>query len=216
MSPRAITAARRGGNRWHAQRGADARGLQSSARVHWPRTLARKQQHALAAEHLRYRHTDARAGVLHCFALDCSGSMLQARQLAFAKGVLLRLLERAYQSRSDVALLCFAAGRAEVRLQPSRARPWNEDWIRPIRGGGGTPLTLGMARADQLLARHAQHAPAQQRWLWVLTDGRTNDAPPRPAWADHVVVVDMERHSLPLGRCRLLATSWDAEYLPAP
>jgi len=184
--------------------------------VHWPRTLARKGRDALDASHLRYRDADARAGVLHCFALDCSGSMLQARQLAFAKGVLLRLLERAYQSRGDVALVCFAASRAEVRLQPSRARPWNESWLRPIRGGGGTPLTLGMARADQVLAGHARRAPAQQRLLWVLTDGRTNDAPPRPAWADHIVVVDMERHALPLGRCRLLAERWGAEYMPAP
>ncbi|RLK39228.1 magnesium chelatase subunit ChlD-like protein [Cupriavidus plantarum] len=207
---------RRGGARWHGARGGTARGVQPGPRIHWPRTLARKGREALELAHLRYRDTAARGGVLHCFALDCSGSMLQARQLALAKGVLLRLLERAYQSRSDVSLLCFSGNRAETRLQPSRARPWNEAWLRPIRGGGGTPLTLGMARADQLFERHAQRHPAQQRVLWVLTDGRTNDAPPRPAWADHVVIVDMERHAVPLGRCRKLAADWSAEYMPAP
>lgn len=138
--------------------------------------------------------------------------MLHGQQLALAKGVLAQLLTRVYQARGDAALLCFAAARAEVRLQPSRARPWNEAWLRPIRGGGGTPLALGMASADRLLARHAGKAPLQQRWLWVLTDGRTSESPPRPRWAHHVVVVDLERQAVALARCRALAQAWGAEY----
>ncbi|MGO4281018.1 vWA domain-containing protein [Cupriavidus sp. RAF20_2] len=185
------------------------------ARIHWPRTLAAKRQTRLAAEHLRHRRADARAGVLHCVALDCSGSMTQGEQLALAKGVLVRLLERAYQSRADVALVCFAGQQAEVRLAPSRARYWNADWIRPIAGGGGTPLALGVARAGQLLEAQARHRPMQRRWLWLLTDGRSGELPPRPAWADHVVVVDVERRAVALGRCRALATAWDADYRDA-
>jgi len=150
--------------------------------------------------------------VLHCFVLDCSGSMAHGDPLALAKGVLLRLITRAYQARADVALVCFAGTRAEVRLAPSRARLWNDDWIRPIGGGGGTPLTLGMARADQLLARQARQRPAQHRWVWLLTDGRSTEAPARPAWADQIVIVDVERHAVPLGRCRQLAQAWDADY----
>lgn len=141
--------------------------------------------------------------------------MAHGEQLALAKGVLVRLIERAYQSRADVALVCFAGQHAEVRLAPSRARPWNDDWIRPIAGGGGTPLRLGVARADQLLARQARRQPAQQRWLWLLTDGRSAEAPARPDWADHVVVVDVERHALPLGRCLQLAREWNADYRTA-
>ncbi len=184
-------------------------------RIHWPRTLAARRRAPLAASHLRYRNVEARAGVLHCVVLDCSGSMAHGDPLALAKGVLTRLIERAYQARADVALVCFAAGQAEVRLAPSRARRWNDDWIRPIAGGGGTPLTLGMARADRLLARQARLRPAQQRWLWLLTDGRSTETPARPAWADHVVVVDVESHALPLGRCQQLAQAWGADYRTA-
>jgi len=165
----------------------------------------------LDAAHLRFRRTDARAGVLHCFVLDCSGSMAHGEPLAVAKGVLARLVERAYQARADVALVCFAGQHAEVRLAPARARPWNDDWIRPIAGGGGTPLSLGTARADQLLAWQARRRPVQQRWLWLLSDGRSTESPARPAWADHVVVVDVERQALPLGRCRQLAQAWGAD-----
>lgn len=184
-------------------------------RVHWPRTLAARRNAVLTPAHLRYRRTDPRAGVLHCVVLDCSGSMVHGEPMALAKGVLVRLLERAYQSRADVALVCFAAGHAEVRLAPSRAQRWNENWIRPITGGGGTPLTLGLARADQLLARQARERPGQQRWLWLLTDGRSAETPPRPAWADHVMVVDVERNAVPLGRCLQLANAWGAEYRTA-
>lgn len=194
-----------------AQRQA-SQGSTPGTRVHWPRTLAAARRARPDASHLRFRRADPRAGVLHCVVLDCSGSMASGEQLALAKGVLARLVERAYQSRADVALICFAAGHAEVRLAPSRARPWNDDWLRPIAGGGGTPLTLGMARAEQLLARQARLKPAQQRWLWLLTDGRSAETPARPAWADHIVVIDVERHALPLGRCRQLAQAWGAEY----
>lgn len=183
--------------------------------MHWPRTLAARRNAPLDRQHLRYRTTSPRAGVLHCFVLDCSGSMAHGEPLALAKGVLVRLIERAYQSRADVALVCFGAGQADVRLAPSRARPWNDDWIRPIRGSGGTPLTLGMARADQLLARQARRQPAQRRCLWLLTDGRSTDMPPRPAWADDIVVIDVERQALALGRCRTLAQAWDAAYRTA-
>nr|WP_255371220.1 VWA domain-containing protein [Cupriavidus sp. YR651] len=209
----------RGGHRWLAPRqvprSVAPRGDSTGTRIHWPRTLAAKRQAPLSIEHVRHRRVDARAGVLHCVALDCSGSMAHGEPLALAKGVLLRVLERAYQSRADAALVCFAAGRAEVRLPPSRARLWNEDWIRPIGGGGGTPLALGVARADQLLARSARRRPAQQRWLWLLTDGRSSELPPRPAWADHVVIVDVERHAMPLGRCRRIAEAWGAAYRDA-
>ncbi|MBY4731908.1 VWA domain-containing protein [Cupriavidus pauculus] len=216
---RAAAQQRQGGHRWQAPRlvskGSVSHDGAPGARVHWPRTLAAKRDRALAAPHLRYRHVSARGGELHCIVLDCSASMLQGDQLALAKGVLVRLIERAYQARADVALVCFAAGQAEVRLAPSRARRWNDDWIRPIAGGGGTPLALGAARADQLLARQARLRPAQRRWLWLLSDGRTTETPSRPAWADHIVVVDVERQALALGRCQQLAQGWDAEYRSA-
>ncbi|RZT36458.1 vWA domain-containing protein [Cupriavidus agavae] len=189
--------------------------MASGTCVHWPRTLAARGTAPLDPSHLRFRRTDPRGGVLHCVVLDCSGSMAHGEPLALAKGVLLRLLERAYQTRAEVALVCFAAGHAEVRLAPSRARRWNDDWVRPITGGGGTPLALGLARADQLLARQARQRPGQQRWLWLLTDGRSTESPPRPAWADHVVVVDVERNPVPLGRCRHLADGWGTEYRSA-
>ncbi|PIF73523.1 magnesium chelatase subunit ChlD-like protein [Variovorax sp. 54] len=131
--------------------------------------------------------------------------------LARAKGLLLALMQEAYQRRDHVALLCFAGDVVELRLPPRRASAWNDDWIAPIAAGGGTPLALGVERAEQLLVR----SEARQRWLWLLTDGRSSENPARPEAADVACVVDFEAARLPLHRAQQLAERWQARYLLA-
>ncbi len=166
----------------------------------------------LQASHLRCQTRQAHGGALHCFVLDCSASMLADGHLAEAKGVLLALMEEAYRRRDQVALLCFGGNGVALRLPPRRAALWNDDWIAPIGGGGGTPLAQAVAEADALLARHA----ASQRWLWLLSDGRTRESPARPASADRAVVIDFESARAPLRRAAALAARWGADYRAGP
>jgi magnesium chelatase subunit ChlD-like protein len=179
-------------------------------RIAWPATFAAMRQDRLQAGHLRFVREAARGGVLHCFVLDCSGSMLAGQRLALAKGLLIALFDRASATRAEAALICFGGAGADLRFGPAVPRWWNERWLEPVGGGGGTPLASGVQRAAQLLERSARIKPAQQRWLWILTDGRTRDEPVRPADADEVVFVDFERGSIRLGRCEALADAWGA------
>ncbi len=156
---------RQGGSRWRTL---------VRCRVRPRRARTRRGAHPLAAyaggrsggdtaaEHLRRRRADAPA-MLHCVALDCSGSMTQGEQLALAKGVLVRLLERAYQS---------ARTWRWSALQASRPRCGSRRRAR----GTGTPTgsarlpvaaapsgwRWGVARAGQLL--EAQGRPGTGRW----------------------------------------------------
>jgi magnesium chelatase subunit ChlD-like protein len=187
----------------------DSRG-QPGTRIAWPQTLAAMRQQTLHAEHLRFVREAPRGGVLHCFVLDCSGSMLAQQRLALAKGLLIALFDRASAARHEAALICFGGAGADVRFGPAVPRWWNERWLRPVGGGGGTPLGAGIGRAAQLLERRARLRPAQQRWLWILTDGRTRDEPTRPRAADEIVFVDFEREMIPLGRCAAIAGEWGA------
>ncbi|WP_408217463.1 vWA domain-containing protein [Paraburkholderia sediminicola] len=171
------------------------------------------RQDALRAEHLRFVREAPRGGVLHCFVLDCSGSMLAGQRLALAKGLLIALFDRASAARAEAALVCFGGAGADVRFGPAVPRWWNERWLRPVGGGGGTPLAAGVRRATQLLEGCARRKPGQQRWLWILTDGRTRDMPARPLDVDEVVFVDFEREAIRLGRCEVLADAWDARRL---
>lgn len=179
-------------------------------RIAWPQTLMARRTDALRAEHLRFVPEAPRGGALHCFVLDCSGSMLTGAGLALAKGLLIALFDRASAARAEAALICFGGAGADVRFGPAVPRWWNERWLRPVGGGGGTPLASGIRRAAQLLEQSARVKPAQQRWLWILTDGRTRDEPARPLDADKVVFVDFERAAVRLGRCAALAEAWGA------
>lgn len=186
-----------------------------SRSIDWMATLRAKRNTQLEARHLRFHRKRGEGAALHCFVLDCSGSMLAGKRLALAKGLLVALFDRAYRERAEVALVCFGGGQAQVRRQPGAAHWWNEHWVAPIGGGGGTPLALGVRSAANVLARAARSKPAQERWLWLLTDGRTPDAPSRPLDADRVVIVDFESDAVKLGRCAALAQAWDAQYSTA-
>ncbi|WP_025600599.1 vWA domain-containing protein [Burkholderia sp. WSM2230] len=165
---------------------------------------------ALRAEDLRFMREMPRKGVLHCFVLDCSGSMLGGERLALAKGLLIALFDRASAMRAEAALVCFGGAGADLRFGPAVPRWWNERWLEPLGGGGGTPFAAGIRCAAQLLERSARRKPAQKRWLWVLTDGRTADQAARPFHADEVVFVDFEPGTIRLGRCEKTAHAWGA------
>ncbi|MET0377537.1 MAG: VWA domain-containing protein [Spongiibacteraceae bacterium] len=184
--------------------------------LHWPRTLLTKRNDVLAREHLRFKQKIARAGILHCFVLDCSGSMLVGKQLALAQGALQQLHQRAYQQRADIALVTYAGDEAVIRLRPTAARPLNAlQMNRPLpllQGGGATPITLGIAKADTLLAENRRRNPSQQTWLWLISDGRSKELPERPAHADVVQVIDCEQQRIALNRCRVIAERWQADY----
>ncbi|GAB6851815.1 VWA domain-containing protein [Paraburkholderia kururiensis] len=190
-------------------------GTGSSTRIAWPATFARKRNAPLRADHLRYVRQTAERGELHCFVLDCSASMLGGERFALAKGLLVRCFDSAARARVEVALVSFGGVRADVRFGPGVPRWWNERWLAPVGGGGGTPFALGLRTAGQVLQRAARRQPAQHRALWILTDGRSSERPAKPAWADRIVFVDFEREVPALQVCGRLAQAWDAEWVRA-
>lgn len=205
----------RSGFRWRQGAGNAARdGSSGARRIAWPCTLMAKRNTPLLPEHLRFVHEEARGGVLHCFVLDCSGSMLAGKRLALAKGMLVALFDRARIERHEVALVCFGGERSDVRVGPAVPRGWNERWVTPIGGGGGSPLTHGVETASRLLGLAARRRPEQQRWLWILSDGRTRASTGRPAAVDHVVLVDFEQGKNRFGLLRQLAIEWGGAYFP--
>jgi magnesium chelatase subunit ChlD-like protein len=142
--------------------------------------------------------------------------MASAQQLAKAKGLLMQLIHRAYQQRAEVAIIGFAATGANVHLPATLARPltsrYLEKWLQPLRAAGGTPFAQGVTAASGLLTRASRARPAQTRYLWLLSDGRSSENPARPASVDVAVVVDCEQRRVRLNRCLEIARRWDAHY----
>lgn len=197
----------------HAARPADGK----HAGIDWVRTLLGKGPQRLALAHLRHRPANARVPNLHLIALDTSGSMQRGARLAKAKGYAARLIEQAARAGDHVALLSFGGLGVQLLLPPGPARAAGSERVRPVGGGGGTPLSACLREAERLL-RQVQHrrGAAGMDCLWLLTDGRTLEQPTAPAAAGHIVVVDFDDPLRPLGRCAAWAERWRAEHrLPA-
>ncbi|KVC16859.1 vWA domain-containing protein [Burkholderia pseudomultivorans] len=189
--------------------------VRAGTAVAWPATLAAKRAGPLQAAHLRFRKRAGAPRTLHCFVLDCSASMLSHDRLALAKGLLVAYFDEAARTRAETALICFGGNGATRRFGPAVPRWWNARWLDPVAGGGGTPLADGIAAAAQLLARDARRDPDKQRWLWVLSDGRTRDTPAKPAAADHVVFVDFDDAAVRIGQGARLVAAWGAQWVTA-
>jgi magnesium chelatase subunit D len=177
---------------------------------------------------LRFRVRTAPVGALTVLAVDASGSMAARRRMALAKGAVMSLLQRAYQTRDEVAMIAFRGSAADVLLPPTGSVQLASVRLRALPTGGRTPLALALSRAGALLA---QLASTGQRTavptLVLVSDGRANVAlangdPFADALAQArllraagigAVVVDTEDGPVRLGRARMLAVELDAEYV---
>ncbi|WP_310311471.1 VWA domain-containing protein [Hydrogenophaga palleronii] len=187
----------------------------SGAGIDWVRTLLAKGPQRLAASHLRHRPLSARVASLHLIALDISGSMRNGGRLARAKGYAAHLIEQAARAGDDVALLCFGGQGVELLLPPGPARTAGSARVRPVGGGGGTPLAACLKEAERLLRMVKKKGGGSgAAHLWLLTDGRTLEQPAAPLAPDHIVIVDFDDPPRSLGRCAAWAERWQAEYRP--
>lgn len=182
-------------------------------------TVVAKGPAPLQRTHLRHQLVALRAGRLHCIVLDTSGSMRQRGRLALAKGHAAFMIEQAARQGDDVALLRFGGQGVELLLPPGRARASGSQRLRPVGGGGGTPLAEALVQADRLLQRTLRTNSSKgliECWLWLLTDGRTLEQPQAPQTPQHLVIVDFDDPKKNLGRCAAWAARWGAEHHLAP
>ena len=145
--------------------------------------------------------------------LDSSGSMQRGARLAQAKGYAARLIEQAARAGDHVALLAFGGQGAQgvqLLLPPGPARASGVARVRPLAGGGGTPLAAALAQAERLAAQAVRRGLAGA-CLWLLTDGRTLESPRAPQGAQ-LVLVDFDDRLRPAGRCPAWARDWRADY----
>src|SRR5579859_1458284 len=178
---------------------------------------------------LRFKVRTAPVGALTVFAVDASGSMAARRRMALAKGAVTSLLQRAYQTRDEVAMIAFRGSGAEVVLPPTSSVHLASVRLRALPTGGRTPLALALRCAGVLFAQHDSAATARARipLLVLVSDGRANVAlAGGDPFADTMaqarvlraagvgaLVVDSEDGPVRLGRARTLAVELGAQYV---
>lgn len=125
----------------------------------------------------RFKELSRKAGRLHIFVIDTSGSMA-AHRIKQAKGAVLHLLKRSYVQRDYVAIVGFGGTAAEIYLPPSRSVLRARRVLDSLRVGGGTPLSSGLACALELSKR--VRGKLGEVSLLLFTDGNAN-VPHNPA-----------------------------------
>jgi magnesium chelatase subunit D len=191
---------------------------------------SRTSPHALAPRRadLRFKLRAAPVGRLTLFVVDASGSMAARKRMALAKGAILRLLLRAYQTREEVALLAFRGASAEVLLPPTSSVHLASARLRQLPTGGRTPLAHALRAAAHLLHQASQRRATRRQRLVLISDGRANVslATGGDAYADALaeaaalkikktqsVIIDTEDGPVHLHRAAALASALGASYL---
>jgi len=139
---------------------------------------------AVASGHDRVEREDLRQSVREretaatiVFAVDASASMRPAMEAA--KGVVLSLLQDAYESRDEVAFVAFGGEEAEVVLPPTRSLSLAARHLKALPTGDRTPLPDGLRTAQQVLASVDSEAGI----VVLVTDGRATVAEGSPTAA---------------------------------
>jgi len=169
---------------------------------------------------LREKVREAREGNLVLFVVDSSGSMAARRRMSAVKGAILSLLADAYQRRDKVGLVSFRGEGAQVLLPPTASVELAAPRLEELPTGGRTPLTAGLCKAAEILARELLRDSARRPLLVLLTDGRaTFGYDPHRAAAElraleaAAIVVDTEEGYVRLGMAAEIANALNAQCL---
>lgn len=138
------------------------------------RAVARRGGEDVESRDLRQSVRAGAASTLVLFVVDASASM--RGPMRAAKGVVLELLQDAYENRDQVGLVAFAGDDADVLLPPTDSVDLAARHLKELPVGDRTPLSAGLRTAARVVDS-AEHDTAV---VVLVTDGRANAGSERP------------------------------------
>ncbi|MDK2980392.1 MAG: hypothetical protein PWQ55_739 [Chloroflexota bacterium] len=166
-----------------------------------------------------------RAANMILFVVDASWSMAVAERMSATKGAIMSLLTDAYQRRDRVGLIVFQKDRATLVLSPTNSVQLAQRALSNIPVGGKTPLSAGLALAQEILEREGVLHPEVMPLLIVLTDGAGNVAMGNmpPLEESHMIADEIAQRDVPSIVINMESATYDqglahelARHLDAP
>ncbi|MBB6696690.1 magnesium chelatase subunit D family protein [Clostridium algidicarnis] len=129
---------------------------------------------SIKPEDFREKVRENRTGATILFVVDASSSMGAKRRMGIVKGLVLSLLNDAYQKRDKVGVIAFRSEEAKVLLNITRSVDLAEKCLKHLPTGGKTPLALGLYRAYELLKAEKIKNTNSLQYIILVSDGKAN------------------------------------------
>ncbi len=138
--------------------------------------VGREESVAVKQEDLRKKRLAKPYRSLIVFVVDSSGSMGSGAQapIKAAKGAALAILQKAHQSRSEVAMVAFSGQSATLVLPPTSSVAVAESALEHLPAGGATPFADSLSQAWQLIRSERLKNPDVRPILVIISDGEAN------------------------------------------
>jgi magnesium chelatase subunit D len=141
------------------------------------------QQVKIRQQDFHIKKFQHRAGLLFILAVDGSGSMA-INHFEAAKGAVLKLLEKAYVYRDQVALVYFRDKQAQLLVPPRSSVTQAAAALKKVRAGGKTPLASALLSTSELVKKNEMQSSSAGTVLILFTDGKANQPLHETAGAD--------------------------------
>ena len=123
---------------------------------------------------LHYKFKTPKAAMLLLFLIDSSGSMVQNRQIATAKGVVEDTLRKSPYKKVMFALVAIIGGEACVKCNPTYDSSLIMSSLLSLGTGGKTAMGEGLLRTKEVINTYLQSIKNGVVQLFIFTDGKFN------------------------------------------
>ncbi len=134
----------------------------------------KKHLSQISIDDLRYKKKISGNKQLHLLVVDTSASMGTKDRLAFAKGLVQRILKFDYQKKNLVAIVGTEGIEAKVLLRPTRNLFQISRVLDAITAKGKTPLMQAMDAALKMAEGFSKKKKHLTSLMVVISDGRVN------------------------------------------
>lgn len=134
----------------------------------------RKKMSEIESTDLRYKRKVSGAKELHMLVVDTSASMGVQQRLAYAKGLIQRILRTDYQKKHFVSVVGTEGKTAKVYLKPTRNFLKIDQVLDSIVAKGRTPLFHAIDKALLTIAGLRKRKEFLANLMVVISDGRVN------------------------------------------